>query len=699
MRARAILTGLLCVGLAAPAAAQGVPAGTLLEQVDVTPLGDGARVSVRFGCPLRYTAHFPATALTELRVSLAAMPGCGAPAAAAGAMRAPAGNGAGLAAVRLEPGGAGLVLTLTFDAVVDVTVRSSPDLLGLEVAVVGGATVARAQSTRRTVAPAPPPTRTLPSPEVLDAQWAEARAAFDAGDYASAVRLLTRLVEYPEHPRRGQAQELLGLSRERAGQFAHAKAEYEEYLRRYPAGDGAGRVEQRLAALTTLDARPRVAAVARPQGGMDWTAFGGWLQEFRHDSTSIEAGDFSADFLSQSMVMTDGDFSLRGRGERFDVQARMNAGYLYDLLPDGPGDQTRVSMAYAEIGDRQLGLNARLGRQSRHTGGVLGTFDGLYVGWRALPSLRLNLMTGYPVESTRNSPSGERQFVSLSANWSGWLEGLEISPFLVSQTWEGVTDRQAIGGELRWYAPGRTVVGLLDYDLNYSVLNMAMLLGAFELPGRWTLTSSLDHRKSPFIATRNALAGQPVRSYGELRDLFEGSGVEALAEDRTASLDTLSVGVSRPLGTRFHWSADVSGTRMSSMRASGGVEAFPGTGTELGVGAQLIGNSLLRAGDVSILGLRWFDGGTARTLSLSISSRFPLWNGLRIGPRLRLDQRDYDRDGSKLWLASPSLRIDWNGRRSGIEFEAGGETSSRDRPGDVEKTDRYWFSLGYRMGF
>ncbi len=62
----------------------------------------------------------------------------------------------------------------------------------------------------------PPPaaaSRTLPGALLLEQQWLEARTAFDAADYPTAIRLLTRLVEYPGHPRRAEAQELLGLAR------------------------------------------------------------------------------------------------------------------------------------------------------------------------------------------------------------------------------------------------------------------------------------------------------------------------------------------------------------------------------------------------------------------------------------------------------------------------------------------------------
>ena len=78
----------------------------------------------------------------------------------------------------------------------------------------------------------------------LDQTMKRAQEMFRRKDYAVAIQLLTRLTEQPEFPQRAQAQELLGLARERNGQLAHAKAEYEEYLRRYPQGEAADRVSQ-----------------------------------------------------------------------------------------------------------------------------------------------------------------------------------------------------------------------------------------------------------------------------------------------------------------------------------------------------------------------------------------------------------------------------------------------------------------------
>ena len=658
---------------------------------------------MRFSCPLRYATHFPASQATDLRISLVPLPGClASDVVMNGVLQAPAGNAAGLGDVRLEPAGSALVLTLSFASPVDIDVRPSPDFLGIDVAVFGRVTLARPRPNPVPKA-APPPvaaTRTLPSAEVLEAQWLEARAAFDAADYPTAIRLLTRLVEYPEHPRRAEAQELLGLARERSGQLAHAKAEYDEYLRRYPDGPAAGRVAQRRDALATLDSKPRVAAVATDEGGMDWSAFGGWSQEYRYDTSSVDTSVVSTDFTSQSMVITDGDFSLRGRGERFDVQTRVNAGFLYDLLPDGSGNETRVSIAYGDLADRRSGLSARLGRQSGSSGGVLGTFDGLLLGWKAQADSAAQSHRGQPGRLDHRglrSPAGNSSVRARTG--AAGSRDCRISPYVIDQTYDGFADRRAIGTEVQWFTPSRTVVGLFDYDIEYSVVNMALLLGTFELPGQYTLTASLDHHKSPYLTTRNALAGQPVQSLKELVHMLGEPAVRSLAEDRTADADTVSVGVSHPLGTRFQWTADATATRMSDLVASGGVEAVPGTGTEIGLGAQLIGNSLMRSGDVTIMGLRVYEGDVARTVSASMSSRFPLWGHLRAGPRLRVDYRTFTTGGLTQWLASPALRIDWNSQHTTVEFEAGGEWGSRELAVDQEDSSRYWFSLAYRVGF
>lgn len=92
--------------------------------------------------------------------------------------------------------------------------------------------------------------------EAAGKAYAEARTAVTAGDYDKAVQLLTEVLSMAENPYSADSQELLGIARERNGQTAHAKAEYEIYLRKYPDGEGAERVRQRLQAILTAEAAP-----------------------------------------------------------------------------------------------------------------------------------------------------------------------------------------------------------------------------------------------------------------------------------------------------------------------------------------------------------------------------------------------------------------------------------------------------------
>jgi len=111
-----------------------------------------------------------------------------------------------------------------------------PDYPRAWLAIGDDAVTSDLNATMAQVAPPPPVERIgsdppLP-PEVLKTTLADARTALGARDYTKAVALLTKLQRQPEFPDRARAQELLGLARERSGQLAHAKAEYEEYLRR-----------------------------------------------------------------------------------------------------------------------------------------------------------------------------------------------------------------------------------------------------------------------------------------------------------------------------------------------------------------------------------------------------------------------------------------------------------------------------------
>ena len=527
----------------------------------------------------------------------------------------------------------------------------------------------------------------------------QAKDAVRRKQYDTAVPLLNKLLAQPEFPQRADALELLGLAHERSGQLAHAKADYETYLRRYPQGPGAERVRKRQRALA-LAMRPAQGGAAF-SGADDspWRVYGGVSQIYRQDSTSFDSGTTNTDQTTQNALLNDVAFVARRRGERFDFATRAAAGYTLDMLSDGPGDQSRITTLFAELTDRELDWTARIGRQSGNAGGLFGTYDGLYAGYQLRPRVRINAQLGYPVESTSDGPDTDRRFYGLSADFGTFAGAWDFSVYALSQEYFGATDRQAVGTEVRYFKPGVTFIGLVDYDVHYQDLNSVMVLGTFALPARWTVNFNLDHRKSPGLATRNAMIGQPVTSFEQLFGQFTTDEIEQLAVDRTAEADSVTLSASRPLGERWQWSIDAAAAQVGDTPASGGVAATPDSGTDVAVSTQLLGYGLFGRGDVSTLGLQYLTSDTVQTTSLGLSSQFPIGERWRLQPRLRVDRRKFETDGSSQTVYLPTLRTEWRWKKFTAEFEGGAEFGSRDLGQTQQDTTRYYLSLGYRYDF
>ena len=552
--------------------------------------------------------------------------------------------------------------------------------------------------------PATPVAPTLPrasgtlTAQDIETTLRKARTALGRKDYNTAIAALTRLLEQPEFAKRAQAQELMGLARERNRQLAHAKAEYEEYLRRYPDGPAVKRVRERLHALRLATRAARTGA----DGGAEdrsWKLYGAAAQTYRRDASQLDNDAQSTDVTTLNALITDFDVVARRRGERFSVSSRASLGYIKDMLSAGPGDQTRVSSLFVELGDRERDWSARLGRQSRNSGGLFGTFDGLAASHQLKPRLRVDAAYGFPVENTREAPQSHRQFAGLSLDFGTFADAWDVALYGVTQQLDGSVDRQAFGTEVRYFRPGRTIVALLDYDVHFKELNNAVFLATFALPARWTVTANVDQRKSPSLSLRNALIGQPVATFDELLTLIPRSELEQLAVDRSADSRLYSLSVARPFGERWQWTLDYASFSTDGTPESGGVDAIAATGTDDSVSLQGIAASLFGGKDLSVIVLRHQTGASVDTDSVGLSTRLPLWRSWRIGPRLRVDQRHLHDDGSTQMLYVPTVRLDLQRSRMLLECEVGAEMGRRTLGEASENTTRFYFSLGYRLSF
>ncbi|HZF16689.1 MAG TPA: SPOR domain-containing protein [Steroidobacteraceae bacterium] len=543
-------------------------------------------------------------------------------------------------------------------------------------------------------------------PGTLQKMLADARTAIAARDYPTAITLLTKLQRQPEFPDRARAQELLGLARERSGQLAHAKAEYEEYLRRYPQGEAAERVAVRLHALRKATQKPRAPGEAGDEQER-WSVDGGIAQLFRYDGVKVDNSvppgsttlPGSTQTTTQNALYNDVDMLAQRRGERFDMLARLSAGYVKSFEQEQSGDSTRLSVASIELADRSLGLFTRLGRQSRNQDGVLGTFDGLFGAYQWRPAWGANFTLGYPVEQTDDTVQTNRSFATVAVAYTPPGKHWDASLFFATQQFDGVRDRQAVGAEMRYLAPIGSLVALIDYDIFYQSLNAATLIGTVQAPDRWTLSFDLEHRNSPILTTRNALIGQPVTTIADMEEVFTEDQIFQLAQDRTPATSNFGLTATRPIGERYQFSAAVFATQTGATVASGGVEAQPATGLNFTYQTQLYASNAWRAGDFHVLSLTYADNETGKIYSFGWTSRFPIAGAWRLGPRFTIDRRMLATDSSTEYAFVPSLLVDYLKDGRLVQLEIGGQLGKRDALDQTQNTQRYYVSLAYRISF
>ena len=595
-----------------------------------------------------------------------------------------------------------------------------PDYPRAWLAIGDDAVTSDLNATMAQVAPPPPVERIgsdppLP-PEVLKTTLADARTALGARDYTKAVALLTKLQRQPEFPDRARAQELLGLARERSGQLAHAKAEYEEYLRRYSKGEAAERVAFRLRTLRAAEAKARTGRDANgdTQG---WQVSGGVAQMARYDGSRITNGAPppnsqpvpAAPTITQNALFNDVDLLARRRGETYDWVGRVSAGYdkSFATSQGALGNATRVSLASIELLDRPLGVLARLGRQANNTSGILGTFDGLFLSWQFKPSWALNAAGGYPVEQLIVSPQTQERFETLALAYTPPNAHWDARVFAATQQFQGLRDRQAVGLEGRFLASRASLVAVVDYDTSFHALNTASVLGTLQLPARWSVSFDAERRNSPVLTTRNALIGQPFPDLIQLEQVFTPEQIYQLARDRTPITSNYSFTATKPLGQRFQVTTIVSATQTGATPASGGVDAVPASGMLLTYQGQVYGSNLWRNGDFNVLTLTHGNTIIGRIDSVSANSRFPIGGAWRLGPRFTVDRLNSLTDGSQNTTYIPSLLLDYQRERKLFQLEFGGQLGKREaflllQNGtfvQTQNTTRYYVSVSYRISF
>ena len=561
----------------------------------------------------------------------------------------------------------------------------------------------------------PVSTATLPDEEATlveigvqaHALMVQGRDALSIKNNESAVDYFNKLLLLPPNDYTQDAQEWVGVSRERNGQIDKARIEYDLYLRLYPEGNGAARVAQRLAGLAGRSSADILvtASTGEKNQAPRWMTFGSVSSRYYHGVSLIDSSFLfnnsqttsTQSLVDQSMLITSVDASERYVSEEYDGRLVFRDVNTRNFLHNQPS-RNRINAAYGEIKSRRNNYMVRAGRQSPSGSGVMGRFDGLSGYFGDSQYVRFNAVAGALDDYSQDVNKPE--FVGA---------GIDKDPFslyAISQRVDGIMDRRAVGTELRYFEGSNTVFASLDYDTYFKALNAAQVMGTTSAFGG-TVNFMVDRRKSPSLSIRNALNGAGTSSIRELlkQPNTTESSLRDLAINRTATTNMGQVGLTLPLRDKWQMGGDIRMTYTTGLQASGttmleGILAdTPSRGTENALTVQIIGSSLYKAGDIWSGSVTFNTSSAVNGYSVNFYNHTLYASNWTMDTSLQLSHQE-DQFSGTTKRSSPLVRGAYRIKEQlYFDLDVGGEFIAYSGPLQTTETSRYFYSTGLRWDF
>lgn len=689
--------------------------GVVLQQVRVVRADPAHHIIIEFGTRMNYLRHFPYAVGSVVQIQLRAdqtaefEPLSTAPNTRVDTRRreslAPGTRlDEPLAFVTYEgnvPGGP--YLTVRFKWAVNFTVQEGGDGRSIEI---------RAERYRAQLPMALYGDKKTSGDPQLDKWMSDALKALGANDNARAIVLLDKLLTLPSHAYTQQAKELMGIAREHRGELERARIEYLEFLRLYPDSPGARRVNDRLSDLemrrnesppslampTPAPVTPAISAA--PATGVPAIS-GQWSQSYLHDQTDLADNTTIKSGTLTSMFNT----TLRGANERFTYLAFTDV--MHTATAESSATRRPVINAlYLQIDQKDAGHTATLGRQYNVDSGLLGRFDGLKLDIKADSGYRISGTVAHPAEPLPDSARAERVGYGIAWRSDSLFTALQSSAYYGEQTIEGLLDRRAVGGNLRYSGEKNSFNATVDYDLSFEAFNVLTLGVGRRLGSTDRIDLTYDERVAPQWLLSSALQGEHAGDFGDLTAQALPDDIRAKAAQLPIATRRLTLSLVKLLGEKTWLFADAymmtseARDAVSMLSNSETYAALPSYGPEYFYSAQTITSDFWIPGNAQTFGLRWSTGAHHDTQSLFARADLPVAERWRVGPRLQIDRAHAWSDDSVELKPSIGLKLEYQfGERARFDGDVTYEhatTQGMTPSGDYTRAAVY---VGYRVDF
>lgn len=498
--------------------------------------------------------------------------------------------------------------------------------------------------------------------------------------YWEAGRLYRMLSIFGDDKSAAWAMELVGLCYEKQQLFADAIHVYEALLSQFPSTSGIHRVEQRLRALQTAaqENKPQLKSTRSENRNARRYFVRGVLGQYYRTLSRTPVDGESEQILNA--VTT--DFDLRGALHSGDhnLSIRTTAWALNDKI-DGDKSEIRVKRAALGYTNERYDFTLNLGRLKVFDAGIFSAFDGVALEYNFNEFFSVGAAAGTPRYSNSVYNVLDYNFYSLYSNWemsSNW----QLNSYVVKQTVNGVTDREAIGMRGQYISERLTSSLHIDYDTAFSELNSALFNAQYGLTQNTRLSVNYGHQRSPFLSATNVLVRKPdldLVAYLENKENKDSLLDDALS--LTAINDYFALNISTKIGEHEEFIVEYYNSELSDIPVlSANPDEPPSEYTsyaQQAAGVRLVLQQFLSGGDIANLALRQTLNEGSQSFQLFLSEKFRLLkNTLFVNPRINYTRTQYDDNNrGEQYLLRYSLWTAYRPRRNlELNLEIGKES-------------------------
>jgi len=527
---------------------------------------------------------------------------------------------------------------------------------------------------------------------------ARAKKAMTDKNYRLAIGLYTK-VAHARSKQKKQALEFLGVAREKNGQLIHARAEYKLYLKKYPKGDSAIRVRQRLLALNTVLLRPKNKLKKTRSKLSDWQHFGSFSQFFRSDTTtSTDVLNSNETETTAATVSSVFNYIARKRTESLHIKSQLTASHLYYIDNPIKDERGRINIMFVDFAAANKDKSIRIGRQSQNRAGAPGRMDGAWIEYRLTPGIKVNLVGGYPVNTTlSNSLQKNKPFQGFSFDVTSDDKVFDYNFYTIEQKVDSIVDRSAIGTEIRYRKGKQNHFLAIDYDNYFNELNTFYFIGNWRFDNKASLVATLNYRNSPILTTSNALQGQGTETIESLLTSLTEDEIKKIALDRTSRYSSASLASYFKLSKKWDFNADITIARLDPTPTTPAnppivlVPAQEGTGNEFYYNIQFLSNNLFSFNEINKFQVSWADTKTYKKVRYILSTSFKYKKKWRYRPKLTYEDR-LSSSGVQIKRLIPAIRVDYKVKRNfkwefDASFGTSNELSTTLNPVEVRQND------------